>query len=130
MSEPLAYVNPLADGLVGGCVVCGQQPVPFDFRVEDDIWNAVHMPADWKRDVVCLPCFAEMAGNQGIDIGPHLLVLYFTGGSKKAPKTTAFVPALVIGSELAQARAELDGLRAWKRSVDEALNSGDGAYRP
>ena len=27
-------------------------------------------------------------------------------------------------------RTELDGLRAWKRSVDDALNSGDGAYRP
>lgn len=27
-------------------------------------------------------------------------------------------------------RAELEGLRAFKRSVDEALNSGDGSYRP
>lgn len=25
---------------------------------------------------------------------------------------------------------ELNGLRAFKRSVDEALNSGDGSYRP
>lgn len=25
---------------------------------------------------------------------------------------------------------ELEGLRGWKRSVDEALNSGDGTYRP
>jgi len=32
--------------------------------------------------------------------------------------------------ELLQARTELDGLRSWKRSIDEALNSGDGAYRP
>ena len=31
---------------------------------------------------------------------------------------------------LVKAKAELDGLRSWKRSVDEALNSGDGAYRP
>lgn len=45
------------------------------------------------------------------------------------------LPALE--AELAQARtnvetllAELEGFRAWKRSVDEALNSGDGAYRP
>ena len=35
-----------------------------------------------------------------------------------------------LESTLDQARAELDSLRAWKRSVDEALNSGDGAYRP
>jgi hypothetical protein len=26
--------------------------------------------------------------------------------------------------------AELEGLRQFKHSVDEALNSGDGAYRP
>lgn len=25
---------------------------------------------------------------------------------------------------------EIKGLRAWKRSIDEALNSGDGSYRP
>jgi hypothetical protein len=42
-----------------------------------------------------------------------------------------------LESSLAQAQAvvealrtELEGLRAWKRSIDEALNSGDGAYRP
>ena len=35
-----------------------------------------------------------------------------------------------LESELAQAKAELDSLRTWKRSVDEALNSGDGTYRP
>jgi len=26
--------------------------------------------------------------------------------------------------------AELEAFCAWKRSLDEALNSGDGAYRP
>ena len=35
-----------------------------------------------------------------------------------------------LQAELIQAKAELDGFRAWKRSVDKALNSGDGAYRP
>jgi len=25
---------------------------------------------------------------------------------------------------------EVDGYRAWERSVNEALNSGDGSYRP
>lgn len=31
---------------------------------------------------------------------------------------------------LDEAANEIDGLRAFKRSVDEALNSGDGSYRP
>ena len=35
-----------------------------------------------------------------------------------------------LQSELAQAKAEVETLRTWKRSVDEALNSGDGTYRP
>lgn len=29
-----------------------------------------------------------------------------------------------------KALRELNGLRAFKRNVDEALNSGDGVYRP
>jgi hypothetical protein len=37
---------------------------------------------------------------------------------------------LALESELAQVQEELEGLRAFKRSVEEALNSGDGAYRP
>ena len=35
-----------------------------------------------------------------------------------------------LESELAEAQTELEGFRAFKRGVDEALNSGDGAYRP
>ena len=31
---------------------------------------------------------------------------------------------------IAELEAELESLRGFKRSVDEALNSGDGAYRP
>ena len=32
--------------------------------------------------------------------------------------------------ELIALRAEVESLRVFKRSVDEALNSGDGSYRP
>ena len=32
--------------------------------------------------------------------------------------------------ELAEAKREIESLRAFKRGVDEALNSGDGIYRP
>jgi hypothetical protein len=31
---------------------------------------------------------------------------------------------------LREAAYEIEGLRAFKRGVDEALNSGDGSYRP
>lgn len=33
-------------------------------------------------------------------------------------------------AELAKANERLRGYEAWERSVNEALNSGDGAYRP
>jgi hypothetical protein len=32
--------------------------------------------------------------------------------------------------EVADLKTELDGLHSWKRGVDAALNTGDGAYRP
>jgi len=32
--------------------------------------------------------------------------------------------------EISKLKKELESLRAFKHSVDEALNSGDGAYRP
>ena len=42
-----------------------------------------------------------------------------------------FLPELVQAKDDIEAlQVELNGLRAWKRGVDEALNSGDGAYRP
>ena len=48
----------------------------------------------------------------------------------------AEVPELMAGQYrevralIAGLRAELDSLRAFKASVDEALNTGDGSYRP
>jgi hypothetical protein len=35
-----------------------------------------------------------------------------------------------IANLLDEAADEIDNLRVFKRGVDEALNSGDGAYRP
>lgn len=37
---------------------------------------------------------------------------------------------LKAADELERLRREVEGLRAFKRSVDEALNSGNGSYRP
>jgi hypothetical protein len=38
-----------------------------------------------------------------------------------------FIP---VGYMMHRAADELDGLQQFKRSVDAALNSGDGSYRP
>lgn len=35
-----------------------------------------------------------------------------------------------IAALLDEAAGEIEGLRSFKRSVDAALNSGDGSYRP
>jgi len=46
-------------------------------------------------------------------------------------RISGLLPDLIQAKDDIEAlRAELDSLRAWKRSIDEALNSGDGAYRP
>ncbi len=38
--------------------------------------------------------------------------------------------AEALWRENAELRREVESLRAFKRGVDEALNSGDGSYRP
>lgn len=35
-----------------------------------------------------------------------------------------------LQSELAEAQKRIRGYESWERSVNEALNSGDGSYRP
>lgn len=41
-----------------------------------------------------------------------------------------FVMAAPIQAKLDAAEKRLRGYEAWERSVNEALNSGDGSYRP
>jgi hypothetical protein len=40
------------------------------------------------------------------------------------------VSIALIAQERDRLRAEVAGYQAWERSVNEALNSGDGSYRP
>lgn len=50
-----------------------------------------------------------------------------------SPGEGEFVSAEIareLERELTAMQRELESLRAFKRSVDEALNSGDGSYRP
>lgn len=35
-----------------------------------------------------------------------------------------------LTADVQRLQKELDGYRAWERSINEALNSGDGTYRP
>ena len=37
---------------------------------------------------------------------------------------------VVLADEVARLRDELSGYRRWASSVNEALNTGDGSYRP
>ena len=98
--ELLEYVNTEADsGLVNKCRNCGNK-VPFDYRTNDDFWLSILMPLDWSHDVLCLPCFTELAGE---DVHDNLYVIYYSGGGR----TTPFVPAYA----LAQLEAENEDLR-------------------
>ena len=50
---------------------------------------------------------------------------------KKEAEVVGLVSAIqAMGEELNQVKEDREGLLAWKRNVDEALNSGDGSYRP
>lgn len=87
--ELLEYVNLEADSeLVNRCRNCGSK-VPFDYRTNDDFWLSILMPLDWSRDVLCLPCFTELAGE---DVHDNLYVIYYSGDGR----TTPFVPAYAL----------------------------------
>lgn len=90
LAEVLAFVNPHANKLHSPCFRCGQHPVPFDWRLEDDaLWQRV-VPKEWQADVVCLPCFDALAAEKGeTDYYRHVVVVYFSGQHQTVP----FIPA-------------------------------------
>jgi hypothetical protein len=59
------------------CKVCGYSD-KFDFHVPDAIWKQV-VPVRYENNVVCLPCFDNLAHQKGIDYSDSLEVLYFAG---------------------------------------------------
>lgn len=67
-----------------------------------------------------------------VRIGDSRLTLFF--GDDAAARRFANEILTLVGSPNAEENAaekeELASLRAFKRNVDESLNSGDGVYRP
>lgn len=70
----------VSDGLILPCGVCGST-VSFDYTVTDEAWNLV-VPQENKLNVVCLPCFDEMAADKGIDTVECLKLVQFVGINK------------------------------------------------
>jgi len=70
-------------------------------------------------------------GNDDLILGPHHDALGCAGFG--CPACLSLLVEGIVAMErdnMDDLRRELEGLRAFKRSVDEALNSGDGTYRP
>lgn len=59
------------------CKQCGSAG-GFNFRVADEIWEAV-VPPHLHRRVVCLRCFDRFASAQGVRYADHLREIYFAG---------------------------------------------------
>ncbi|KKM80265.1 hypothetical protein LCGC14_1341700 [marine sediment metagenome] len=71
----------VSDGLVLPCAICGLHP-KFDFRVTDECWQAVLGKAEYRRGVVCLPCFDRLATEKRLDVSRALIEVQFTGIGK------------------------------------------------
>lgn len=67
----------ISDGLNLSCYDCGQK-VTFDFTVDDEFWREV-VPQQQRRNVSCLPCLDSRADELGLDIGPAIRRVQFTG---------------------------------------------------
>jgi len=80
----------VSDGLSLPCSVCDSK-VYFDYGVTDELWAQV-IPKRMKRSVVCLPCLDALAKEKGLNIGPHMRFIQFTGRGE----TIEFMPANVF----------------------------------
>lgn len=62
------------------CAICGRVE-HFAYAVNDTFWREV-VPPSFRPSPVCLPCLDEMALAKGLDIGPSLITVQFTGKNK------------------------------------------------
>jgi len=83
----------VSDGLTLNCSICGEVP-NFDYCIKDELWDEI-VPKDFRRGVICLPCFAELALKKGVDakvLGEGMERIQFC-----APGLTVeFIPANVF----------------------------------
>lgn len=91
----------------------------------------------WRQEVERVGMIEAWTANARIFLIQHYargdgFEIYIpASASNRTDETFAAVSRyLQGGTELKELRREVEGLRAFKRSVDEALNSGDGSYRP
>jgi hypothetical protein len=59
------------------CRIC-ECPDKFDFHVSDDLWERV-VPRRFRKNVVCLECFDDLASEKNIDYSDDIDVLHFAG---------------------------------------------------
>ncbi|MGH7930582.1 MAG: hypothetical protein ACREQV_22660 [Candidatus Binatia bacterium] len=59
------------------CKIC-ECSDKFDFHVSDDLWEKV-VPARYRKNVVCLDCFDDLAFHKKIDYAGSIDVLHFAG---------------------------------------------------
>jgi hypothetical protein len=67
----------VSDGLVLPCKCCGRVS-HFDYTVDDFTWQRV-VPPEWRRYVVCLPCFDALQNAAGYWPEGYLERVQFTG---------------------------------------------------
>lgn len=82
----------VSDGL-SRCQRCSDRPI-IDYQVDSAVWAQV-VPWHMQLGVLCLRCLDIMAGEQNVDIGPHVVEMQFVGQFS----TVILVPALTIVRE-------------------------------
>lgn len=60
----------ISDGLTLKCANCGIVP-KFDYRIKDSFWMKL-VPKEWKRAVICLKCFEQLALIQNFPVSALL----------------------------------------------------------
>ncbi len=94
--EPDRWPEGISNGLELPCAICGETSVKFDYLVRDELWEIV-IPKQYRRDVVCLPCYDQLATEKGIDWVDGLKEVQFTG----IGKTIGLVPVFLHRYEYA-----------------------------
>jgi hypothetical protein len=95
------------------CKICGRAD-KFDFNVPNRVWRAV-VPQQFRKLVVCLSCFDELARQRNINYASYLQRLYFVGDK------ACFEFNVVNASELKNNRTLLSKQRI-NQSLDNSIN--------
>ncbi len=77
----MSWPPSISDGLTLPCALCNFLP-KFDYHFTEECWQSVVGSAEYRRGVVCLPCFDRMATDKGIDMSEALVEIQFTGIGK------------------------------------------------